>query len=106
MIYELREYQIKAGCLDEFIRFMDDELLPFQASKGVTVVGSFRVPGEPTRYVWIRAFADEKERERICQEVYGSSDWENRFLPRCNALMDREGVQMSLLEPTPGSKLG
>ncbi|MDD4931872.1 MAG: NIPSNAP family protein [Methylacidiphilaceae bacterium] len=106
MIYELREYRIKAGRLDEFVRFMDEELLPFQASKGVKVIGSFTVPGEPTRYVWIRAFADGKERERICQEVYGSSDWENRFLAKLNELMDREAVEMSLLKPTPGSKLG
>ncbi|VVM08327.1 hypothetical protein MAMC_02058 [Methylacidimicrobium cyclopophantes] len=105
MIYELREYRIKPGCLQEFVRFMDEELLPFQASKGVTVVGSFTVPQDPSRYVWIRAFANERERERICQAVYGSSEWEERFGPKCDELMEAQGLQVSLLEPTPGSRL-
>ncbi len=104
MIYELREYRIKPGCLEEFVRFMDEELLPFQASQGVTVVGSFTVPGDSGRYVWIRAFADEKERERVCQEVYGGAQWEGRFGPKCGDLMEAEGIQVSLLKPTPGSK--
>ncbi|MGD9896652.1 MAG: NIPSNAP family protein [Candidatus Methylacidiphilaceae bacterium] len=106
MIYELREYRIKPGCLDEFVRFMDEELLPFQAGKGVKVIGSFAVKGDPTRYVWIRAFADAKERERICQAVYGSSEWEQRYLQRCDALMELDAVEITLLEPTPGSKMG
>lgn len=106
MIYELREYSIRPGCLDEFVRFMDEELLPFQASKGVTVVGSFTVPGDPARYIWIRAFADQKERERICAAVYGGPEWEKQFLPKCTALMEREAIRTSLLQPTSGSKLG
>ena len=105
MLYELREYPIKPGCLAEFVRFMDEELLPFQKDKGATVVGAFTVPGDPTRYVWIRAFTDEKERERICQAIYGSSDWERRFLPKCSALMDLNAIKITWLEPTPGSAL-
>ncbi len=104
MIYELREYRIRPGRLGEFVRFMDEELLPFQIRKGVAVVGSFTVPGDPTRYLWIRAFASEPERERICQAVYGSSEWEARFGPKCEELMEPLDVQMTLLEPTPGSK--
>ncbi|CAB4243624.1 NIPSNAP family containing protein [Methylacidimicrobium sp. AP8] len=105
MIYELREYAIKPGCLEEFVRFLDEELLPFQASKGVRVVGSFTVSGDSGRYVWIRAFADEKERERICQAVYGSPEWKERFGPRCEQLMEAQGIRVSILEPTPASQL-
>ncbi len=103
MIYELREYRIKPGCLEEFVRFMDEELLPFQAGQGATVVGSFTVPGDPGRYVWIRAFADEKERERVCQAIYGSAEWEERLLPKAAALSERSAARITPLESIPGS---
>ncbi|QSR84980.1 NIPSNAP family protein [Methylacidimicrobium sp. B4] len=104
MIYELREYRIQPGCLEEFVRFMDEELVPFQVGLGARALGSFTVPGDPSRYVWIRAFADEKERERVCQAIYQSPEWEQRLLPRSAALSERSGARITPLEPTPGSR--
>ncbi len=104
MIYELREYRVKPGCQAEFVRFMDEELLPFQASKGVEAFGPFTVPREPARYLWIRIFADEKTKERICREIYGSREWEERLLPKAAALTDRDAARITPLEPTPGAK--
>ena len=41
MLFELRRYQCKPGKRDEWVRFMEETLIPFQVSHGVVVVGSF-----------------------------------------------------------------
>ena len=38
---ELRQYKVLPGKLDEWVRIMEDEIIPFQVSKGVVICGSF-----------------------------------------------------------------
>jgi len=39
--FELRQYRTKPGQRERWARFMDEEIIPFQISKGMVVIGSF-----------------------------------------------------------------
>ena len=41
MFFELRQYVLKPGQRENWVRLMEEEILPFQLSKGMIVVGSF-----------------------------------------------------------------
>ena len=62
MLLELRQYRCRPGKRDEFVRYMEETLIPFQVSKGVVVVGSFIDEEDPDGYVWIRRFDSEEDR--------------------------------------------
>jgi hypothetical protein len=63
MFFELRQYRIKDNQREQWVRFIENVIIPFQQSKGMVVVGSFVAPHEPDLYVWMRRFASEEERK-------------------------------------------
>lgn len=103
MLFELRQYQCKPGRRDEFVRYMEETLIPFQVSHGVVVVGSFIDEEDPNGYVWIRRFDSDEERERIYQTIYGSDTWNEEILPAVVRMVHRERSVISQLRPTPKS---
>ena len=103
MFLELRQYRIKPGFREEWVKFMEEEIIPFQISKGMVVVGSFLGEEEDDLYVWIRRFQNEEERKRLYKEVYESDYWRNELSPRVGELMDREKIVVTRLEATPKS---
>ena len=42
MFYELRQYKILPGKMDEWVRFMEEKIIPFQVTQGMVITGSFR----------------------------------------------------------------
>ena len=56
MFFELREYRIKDGKRDRWVALMEEQIIPFQVSKGMVFVGSFVALDEPDLYVWIRRY--------------------------------------------------
>ena len=103
MLFELRQYRVVAGQRETWVRFMEDVIIPFQASKGMVVVGSFVGDEDPDLYVWIRRFEDEQERERLYAAVYETDTWKNEIAPRTAELLDREKMVVTRLVPTPKS---
>ena len=103
MLFELREYRCRPGRRDEFARYMDETLIPFQVSMGVVVVGSFIDREDPDRYVWIRRFDTEEDRERIYEKMYGSDRWKSELLPTVGKMVRREESVITQLHPTPKS---
>lgn len=101
MFYELRRYTINAGRMDEWVRFMEETIIPFQVAKGMVIAGSFR--GEDDRtYVWLRRFASEAERERLYEAVYQTAEWKNDIAPKVADLMSPD-IQVTRVVPTPRS---
>ncbi|MGB1252062.1 MAG: NIPSNAP family protein [Candidatus Promineifilaceae bacterium] len=88
-IFELRQYEIKAGQLDRWVDWMDTILIPFQRSVGMVVIGSWSVR-ETNHYIWIRRFESESERKRLYAAVYESNFWKNTALPIVGEMLDRE----------------
>lgn len=105
MIFELRQYRIRNGQRERWVTLMEEEIIPFQASKGIVVVGSFVAEKAPDLYVWIRRFDNESERERLYKAVYDDSHWKNVIKPKIDTMLDRETIQVTRLHPTPRSVL-
>lgn len=103
MLFELRQYRIKPGRRDEWVRFMEETIIPFQIAQGMVVVGSFVGEQEDDLYVWIRRFESEEDREALYERVYQSDTWKNEIAPRTNEMLDRERIHVTRLTPTPKS---
>ncbi len=105
MLFELRQYRVHPGQRDNWVRFMEEVIIPFQVSKGMEVVGSFVAEEDPDLYVWIRRFDSEPERARLYEAVYQSDHWRNEVAPRVPEMLDREKMVITRLLPTPASGL-
>jgi len=60
MFFELRQYRIFPGKRDQWVKFMEERIIPGQLAHGVVIVGSFVGQKEDDLYVWIRRFEDEE----------------------------------------------
>ncbi|TAK21908.1 MAG: NIPSNAP family containing protein [Chloroflexota bacterium] len=103
MFVELRQYRIQPGRSEEWVKYMEEELIPFQVSKGMVVLGSWIGEQDPTVYVWMRRFESESERERLYKAVYESDTWKNRMSARVGELIDRTQIVVTRLTATPRS---
>jgi hypothetical protein len=84
---------------------MEEVIIPFQVSSGMTICGSFTGQEEDDLYVWIRRFEDEADRERLYAAVYESDHWKNTIAPRIPEMLDRDKIKVSRIEPTPVSSM-
>ena len=105
MLYELRQYRSQPGRRDDLARFMEEVIIPFQASKGMVIVASFVAEEEDDLYVWIRRFEDEEDRVKLYEAVYQSDRWKNEIAPAVGELLDRSRMVITRLNPTPKSVL-
>lgn len=100
MFYEFRQYTIKDGKRKEWVKFMEEEIIPFQVSQGMVVLGSFVDEEDDSLYYWIRRFKNEKERERLYKKVYESETWIKELSPRVGAMLDRKKIKVKRIVPT------
>lgn len=105
MFFELRQYRMKPGKREEWVKMMEETIIPFQASKGMVIVGSFISPQEEDLYIWIRRFESEEEREAQYAAVYQSDFWKNELSPQVGDLIDREQIKVTRLTPTTKSMI-
>jgi len=103
MFFELRQYRTQPGQRDNWVRFMEEVIIPFQVSKGMVIVGSFVGEQEQDLYVWIRRFENEIERERLYEAVYQSDQWLNDIAPKIPEMLDRDKIVVTRIEPTAAS---
>ena len=98
--YELRQYKIKPGKMDAWLIYMEEEIIPFQVSKGMVITGSYRGEKDDSVYVWTRRFESEVERERLYKAVYESDQWKNVMSPIVGELIDRPSISVQRLVTT------
>ena len=103
MFFELREYRIKDGKRDRWVALMEEQIIPFQVSKGMVFVGSFVALDEPDLYIWIRRFESEEEKEQQYKAVYESEFWKTEIKPQVEEMFDRERMRITRIEPTTKS---
>ena len=103
MFYEFRQYKTKAGKRKEWVKFMEEEIIPFQVSKGMVIIGSFVDEENDNLYYWIRRFKNEKERESLYKKVYQSDTWKNEMAPVVGKLLDRKSIVVKRIVPTSRS---
>jgi hypothetical protein len=103
MFFEFRQYTLFPGKRDEWVRYMESTIIPFQVSKGMVVVGSFVDEQDENVYYWMRRFRNEKERERLYKAVYETAEWKDVIGPKVGTMLDRPSIVVKRLAPTAKS---
>ena len=103
MFFELREYRTLPGQRENWVNFMEEEIIPFQVSKGMVILGSFTGEEEDDLYIWIRRFESEEQREQLYEAVYQSDRWVNEIGPKVPQMLDRDKIVVRRIESTPRS---
>ncbi len=49
--YELRQYKVRPGKMAEWLKVMEEEIIPFQVSKGMVITGSYQGEEDDSVYV-------------------------------------------------------
>jgi hypothetical protein len=101
--YEMRQYKVLPGKLDEWVRIMEEQIIPFQVSKGMVICGSYRGETDESVYYWIRRFESEAQRVAQYKEVYESDYWKTKIAPLVPDCLDRSGMVVTRVVPTPRS---
>ena len=103
MFFELRQYRMKEGRKENWVKLMEEKIIPFQISQGMVVIGSFVGQQEEDLYVWIRRFESEEQRAELYEKVYQSDYWQNELSPLAGDMLDRDKIVVTRLEATPKS---
>jgi hypothetical protein len=103
MFFELRQYRTKEGQRENWVKLMEETIIPFQIAQGMVVIGSFVGEQEEDLYVWIRRFESEEQREALYEKVYQSDTWQNEIAPLVGDMLDRSQIKVTRLEATPKS---
>ena len=103
--YELRQYKVLPGKMDEWVKIMEEEIIPFQTSKGMVICGSFRGETDDSAYVWLRRFDSEAQREQLYKAVYDSDHWKTAIAPRVPTCLDRSAMVVTRIVATPKSAM-
>ena len=103
--YELRQYKVLPGKMNAWVKIMEEEIIPFQVSKGMVICGSFRGENDPSVYVWLRRFESEAEREALYKAVYETDHWKTKIGPRVPDILEREANVVTRIIPTAKSTM-
>lgn len=103
--YEVRQYEIRPGKMAEWIKMMDEEILPYQAARGMVISGIFRGEEDDSVFIWIRRFESEADRERLYKAVYEDPIWVDDMSPRVGELINRETIKVQRVVPSAASVL-
>jgi hypothetical protein len=103
--YELRQYKVLPGKLASWVKIMEEEIIPFQVSKGMVICGSFRGETDESVYIWIRRFESEAQREALYKAVYESDFWKTQIAPRVGEHLDRTAHNIQRIVPTAKSTM-
>ncbi len=103
MLLEIRRYEIVPGRRDEFVEFFDREVVPAMEAVGMRIVGQFVSTEDENAFFYLRAFADEAERDEQYRAFYESEAWLDDLEGR--ALAMETAFRVEVVTPTPRSKL-
>lgn len=103
--YELRQYKVLPGQMAGWLEMMEQEIIPFQVSKGMVICGSFQGETDQSVYVWLRRFESEEQRLALYAAVYESDYWKNTIAPRVPEYLDRSAIVVTRIVPTSRSTM-
>jgi NIPSNAP len=101
--FEFRQYRIKDGKRERWVKFMEEKIIPFQVARGMVIAGSWIDPEQPDHYIWLRRFESEDERKALYKAVYEDPLWTTDFKPTIDELLDRSKIVVTRLQATPKS---
>ena len=89
-LFEIRQYYVYPGKMDDWIAFMETEVAPFMTARGMVIPAMFRGEDDDNLHIWIRRFDNEVHRKQAYKAVYQSLDWQENYKPRVRQLVDVE----------------
>ena len=101
----MRQYEIRPGKMAEWLKMMDEEILPFQVARGMVIPAIFHGETDDSVFIWLRRFESEEERVRLYKAVYEDPEWVNELSARVGQLINRETIQVQRVLATPMSIL-
>ena len=101
--YELRQYKVNPGRMAQWLKVMEEDIIPFQVSKGMVITGSYQGETDDSVYVWTRRFESEAQREQLYRDVYESDEWKNVITPKYAGCLDRSAMVVQRIVPTTRS---
>lgn len=101
--YELRQYKVLPGQMAGWVKIMEEEIIPFQVSKGMVITGSFQGETNSSIYVWLRRFESEEQRVALYAAVYELEYWKTQIAPRVPEYLDRSAIVVTRIVPTAKS---
>ncbi len=101
--YELRQYKVRPGQMDAWLKLMEEEIIPFQVGHGMVITGSYQGETDDSVYIWTRRFESEEQRVALYKAVYESDHWKTVISPRIPDLLDRSGMVVTRIVPTSRS---
>jgi hypothetical protein len=103
MLFELRQYRMKPGQRERWVKLMEEVIIPFNVARGAVFIGSFVGVEEEDLYVWIRRFDSEEERVRLYREIYESDYWKSEVASLVGDMLDRSKTVIYKVAPTAQS---
>ena len=100
MIIEVRNYKIKPGLRDEFIKLFESRAVPVQQSIGIKVFGPLLDLEDPNAFVFLRAFPSMEEREHMKARFYEGPIWKDELEAKVMPMID--SYSSVLAETSPG----
>jgi len=101
--FELRQYRIKDGQRERWIKWMEEKVIPYQVGRGMVIVGSWADQEQPDHSIWMRRFESEDERKALYKAVYEDPKWKAEFGQHIDEMLDRSKTVVTRLEATPKS---
>jgi quinol monooxygenase YgiN len=81
MIVEVATYRVKAGRRAEFIQFFETQAVPVMRAHGIRILGPLVDVENPNRFVWLRSFPSDEERDRRKSAFHHSAAWVEKLGP-------------------------
>jgi len=100
-VLELRNYIIKPGKRDDFIKYFEKHFITSQNILGGYVLGQFRIKDADSQFLWFRGYNDMAARSVYLPEFYRKSRVWKTFGPGANTLLD-DSDDVYLLRPLAG----
>ena len=120
--FELRIYEVYPNKMSDWIKFMNEEIIPFQIAKGMEINGTFVMDSSDnffeeegerkmfsevkgSTYVWIRRFLNKDHKNELYKAVYESGEWITYYRPKVKELINLNTIIVHNLSATEMSLL-
>jgi hypothetical protein len=92
MIIEMRTYKIKSGKRAEFLRIFESKARPEHERIGIKILGPFLSVENDDTFFWMRAFPDERSRERMRDEFYQGTLWKDELEQKLMPILEKYDI--------------
>ncbi len=100
MFYEIRRYQANPGMRDEWVRYFEGTVAPFQRKHGAVIPGMFTDENNPDIFIWLRVFRDDAHREQVNHDMHEDPEWFGTIAPPIKTILVQGTVVVDKVIPT------